>query len=62
MHVIPGTTDLGHLADNHAAWPLTVPQEVLDAAGALINEGTVAGHRYHDAIRPTIDTEEFEPA
>ena len=21
-----------------------------------------SGHRYHDAIRPTIDTEEFEPA
>jgi aryl-alcohol dehydrogenase-like predicted oxidoreductase len=62
VHVIPGTTDLEHLADNHAAWGLAVPQEVLDAAGALINEGTVAGHRYHDAIRPTIDTEEFEPA
>ncbi len=62
VHVIPGTTKLQHLADNHAAWSLPVAQEVLDAAGALINEGTVAGHRYHDAIRPTIDTEEFEPA
>jgi aryl-alcohol dehydrogenase-like predicted oxidoreductase len=62
LHVIPGTTSLQHLADNHAAWELEVPQDVLDAAGALINEDTVAGHRYHDAIRPTIDTEEFEPA
>jgi len=62
VHVIPGTTDLQHLADNHAAWGLEVSQDVLDRAGALINEGTVAGHRYHDAIRPTIDTEEFEPA
>jgi aryl-alcohol dehydrogenase-like predicted oxidoreductase len=62
VHVIPGTTNLQHLADNHAAWGLPVAQDVLDAAGALINEGTVAGHRYHDAIRPTIDTEEFEPA
>jgi aryl-alcohol dehydrogenase-like predicted oxidoreductase len=62
VHVIPGTTSLQHLADNHAAWGLSVPQDVLDAADALINEGTVAGHRYHDAIRPTIDTEEFEPA
>ena len=31
-------------------------------ADSLINERTVHGHRYHDAIRPTIDTEEFEPA
>ena len=62
VHVIPGTTDLRHLADNHRAWSLDVPGAVLDAAGALINERTVAGHRYHDAIRPTIDTEEFEPA
>jgi aryl-alcohol dehydrogenase-like predicted oxidoreductase len=62
VHVIPGTTNLQHLADNHAAGGLQVTQDLLDAAGALINEGTVAGHRYHDAIRPTIDTEEFEPA
>ena len=32
---------------------------VLDEADRLINHDTVAGHRYHDAIRPTIDTEEF---
>lgn len=62
VHVIPGTTSLQHLADNHCAGALALPQDVLDAAGALINEETVAGHRYHDAIRPTIDTEEFEPA
>jgi aryl-alcohol dehydrogenase-like predicted oxidoreductase len=62
VHAIPGTTNLGHLADNHAAWEIKVPQAILEAAGALINESTVAGHRYHDAIRPTIDTEEFEPA
>jgi aryl-alcohol dehydrogenase-like predicted oxidoreductase len=62
LHVIPGTTSLQHLAHNHAAAALQLPQPVLDAADALINENTVAGHRYHDAIRPTIDTEEFEPA
>ncbi|MBO9517655.1 MAG: aldo/keto reductase [Porphyrobacter sp.] len=62
VHVIPGTTSLQHLADNHAAWGLPLPGDVLEAADALINEDTVAGHRYHDAIRPTIDTEEFEPA
>ena len=62
VHVIPGTTNQQHLADNHAAWGVQLRGDVLAAAGALINEHTVAGHRYHDAIRPTIDTEEFEPA
>jgi len=62
VHVIPGTTSLPHLADNHAAATLAIPAQVLGAADGLINESTVAGHRYHDAIRPTIDTEEFEPA
>lgn len=62
VHVIPGTTSLRHLEDNHRAWGLDVSDEVLAAAGSLINEETVSGHRYHDAIRPTIDTEEFEPA
>lgn len=62
VHVIPGTTSVQHLEDNLRAWGLPIPQEVLDAADALVNERTVAGHRYHDAIRPTIDTEEFEPA
>jgi len=62
LHVIPGTTSLQHLADNHLTPALPIRPDVLEAAGALINEDTVAGHRYHDAIRPTIDTEEFEAA
>jgi len=62
LHIIPGTTSIQHLEDNHAAASVEVPDSVLQAAGALINEDSVAGHRYHDAIRPTIDTEEFEPA
>ncbi|MEO6153900.1 MAG: aldo/keto reductase [Croceibacterium sp.] len=62
VHVIPGTTSLAHLADNHAAGNLTIAPDVLAAADALINHHTVAGHRYHAAIRPTIDTEELEPA
>ncbi|OYW46898.1 MAG: aldo/keto reductase [Sphingomonadales bacterium 32-68-7] len=62
VHVIPGTTREQHLADNYAAGTLELPAALLAAADALINQHTVAGHRYHDAIRPTIDTEEFEPA
>ena len=41
---------------------IEVSQAVLDEADRLINHDTVSGHRYHDAIRPTIDTEEFEDA
>ena len=62
VHVIPGPTRMDHLEENHRAGALEVSADVLEAAGALINEETIAGHRYHDAIRPTIDTEEFEPA
>jgi aryl-alcohol dehydrogenase-like predicted oxidoreductase len=59
VHVIPGTTNLRHLADNHAAGDVAVSAAVLAEASGLINQQTVAGHRYHDAILPTIDTEEF---
>jgi aryl-alcohol dehydrogenase-like predicted oxidoreductase len=59
VHVIPGTTSPQHLTDNYHAAEIEVSQAVLDEAGKLINHDTVSGHRYHDAIRPTIDTEEF---
>jgi aryl-alcohol dehydrogenase-like predicted oxidoreductase len=62
VHVIPGTTSIEHMEENHRACGLDIPAETLEGAGKLINQHTVAGHRYHDAIRPTIDTEEFEPA
>jgi len=60
VHVIPGTTDPQHLEDNIRAAGLEIAPDVLDRADALINRHTVRGHRYHDAIKPTIDTEEYE--
>jgi len=59
VHVIPGTTNPQHLADNFRAPSIEINESLLDEADRLINHDTVAGHRYHDAIRPTIDTEEF---
>jgi aryl-alcohol dehydrogenase-like predicted oxidoreductase len=59
VHVIPGTTNPQHLADNVQAAGIEVADAVLEEADRLINHDTVAGHRYHDAIKPTIDTEEF---
>ena len=58
-HVIPGTTSIEHLAENMKAAAISVSDAVLEEAGRIVNHGTIRGHRYHDAIRPTIDTEEF---
>jgi aryl-alcohol dehydrogenase-like predicted oxidoreductase len=59
-HVIPGTTSIAHLEENFTATSVDVSADVLEEAGCTINHSTIRGHRYHDAIRPTIDTEEFE--
>lgn len=59
VHAIPGTTKFDHLEENAAAATLTVPADVLAKAGALINQQTVSGRRYHDPMFKTIDTEDF---
>ena len=56
---IPGTTSIRHLEDNFAACELTLSDEVMRRLDALINQRTVAGHRYPPALRKSIDTEEF---
>ena len=61
-HVIPGTTSIAHLEENFAAATIDIPADAIARAGEIVNHATVHGHRYHDAIRPTIDTEEFEDA
>ncbi len=61
-HVIPGTTNIAHLEENMATMSLAVSADVLEQAGQILNQQTIQGHRYHPAIRPTIDTEEFEDA
>ena len=45
-----------------ASLDMGAAREVIAEAGRIINQRAVQGHRYHDAIRPTIDTEEFEDA
>lgn len=59
VHAIPGTTSIAHLEDNLASATIPVGDEIVAEAGVLISQLTVRGHRYHDAIRGTIDTEEF---
>lgn len=59
INAIPGTTSRDHLRENFVASDITIPGDVLDRAGALINQQTVSGHRYPEVMRGTIDTEDF---
>jgi aryl-alcohol dehydrogenase-like predicted oxidoreductase len=56
---IPGTASIQHLEENISRWDWLAPKEVIDRLDALINQNTVAGSRYGDAMQKTIDTEEF---
>jgi aryl-alcohol dehydrogenase-like predicted oxidoreductase len=56
---IPGTACIPHLEENIARCDWVPPKELIDRLDALINQNTVAGPRYGDAMQKTIDTEEF---
>jgi aryl-alcohol dehydrogenase-like predicted oxidoreductase len=56
---IPGTTSIAHLEANMEAARLNPDPDLLDRAGALINQHTVSGPRYPEAMQRGIDTEEF---
>lgn len=60
VHVIPGTTSIDHIRENFAAGSITAAPGVLEGIGQLINQHTVSGHRYPDAMRATIDTEDYQ--
>jgi hypothetical protein len=38
---------------------MVIDGAVLERAGALINQQTVSGHRYPEALLASIDTEDF---
>ncbi len=57
---IPGTANAAHLEQNIARWDWQPSPQLLDEIGRLINQQTVAGHRYGPAIRSTIDTEDYD--
>jgi aryl-alcohol dehydrogenase-like predicted oxidoreductase len=62
VHVIPGTTSIEHLEDNFAAADLDIPADALAQAGQIINQNSVAGHRYAPVGQASIDSEEFASA
>lgn len=56
---IPGTRSVQHLKENLQAARLTLDAQVLQRAGELINQHTIAGNRYPEATLKEIDTEEI---
>ena len=56
---IPGTTSVAHLREDLAAVNVVLDAGLLARLEALINQHTVAGHRYSDQSRSEVDTEEF---
>jgi aryl-alcohol dehydrogenase-like predicted oxidoreductase len=62
VHAIPGTTSPAHLAENIARQEWRPAADLIDRLDALINERTVSGPRYPDAMQRTMDTEDFSVA
>jgi aryl-alcohol dehydrogenase-like predicted oxidoreductase len=58
---IPGTTSVAHLHENLGAGRVEPEAGLLARLEALINQDTVAGHRYSEQSRKEVDTEEFPP-
>jgi len=56
---IPGTVSIDHLTENVGATSVTLSDTVFKALEALVNERTVTGPRYNDAVQAEVDTEEF---
>ncbi len=59
---IPGTRSVEHLRENLATLRTAVPDEVLMAAGRVLDATTVAGPRYNEATLAEIDTETYPVA
>jgi aryl-alcohol dehydrogenase-like predicted oxidoreductase len=57
---IPGTGKIAHLEENIARWDWVIPADLATRVDVLINQQTVAGHRYGKAMLHTIDTEDFD--
>lgn len=59
---IPGTASVAHLEENWHARDVTLDAATMTRLEAMINQATVAGHRYSPAMNAAIDTEDFAPA
>ena len=57
MIPIPGTKDIDHMHENAGAADISLSDEVVQSLDELINETTVAGRRYTDALMASTDSE-----
>ncbi len=58
---IPGTKHMDWMIENAAAAEITLDAETVDELDQLINEDTVAGYRYTDALMASTDSEKDWP-
>ena len=54
---IPGTKDISHMRENAGAGDIALSNDVVQTLDELINETTVAGRRYTDALMASTDSE-----
>lgn len=59
IHVIPGTTSTGHLAENIGSLEVTLARSAIESLGKLINQSTITGPRYNAAQLKEVGTEDF---
>lgn len=59
IHVIPGTTSIGHLEEDFRALDVELSGAIVERLDTLVNEVTVSGPRYPAPTQAEIDTEEF---
>jgi len=57
--VIPGTTKVAHLEENHAAGSIRLDAATLAELDALLPPGRIAGERYPPATQAENDTEDW---
>ncbi len=57
MIPIPGTKDIDHMHENAGAGDISLSNDVVQTLNELINETTVAGRRYTDALMASTDSE-----
>lgn len=62
VHVIPGTRSVDHLSENVAVLTQTIPADVLEEAGRILNADTVTGARYNPTTLAETDADAFPHA
>ena len=55
---IPGTKHSNYLSENYLAGDIKLSPEILGELNELVNEDTVVGRRYTDAIMASTDSEQ----